>query len=154
MSAVAAELLVLIKREKNKKTPANCLLSIAHIPDCQDPIFSKIAVLFETCSPVRDEEVSVTVLSVCTHLTEKSRMDAFAPFIPTLRSVMDKPETPPRVAIAAANVCLNLSNGRPELLQSSTQFFVELARRRAEVAVLCSAIVDQLTGQVAGAVRS
>jgi hypothetical protein len=135
-SAIASELINLIRREENKKDPATCLLSIAHISDCQDSIFSRIGFLFETCSPVRDEELSMLILHVCARLTDTSRMETFEGFVPTLRTLLTSDQ--PKLALAAGHVCLNLAQHRPQTLATLAPMLLDLSKSRSALGSVCS----------------
>ena len=142
---VAEELMLLIKKDKNKLLPANCLLSIAHLPGAQDAIFSKINILFETSQDPLDDTLSTTVLNICAQLSDASRMKSFDQFLPNLITMVRGNRLPQ--AIASANVCLTLARHKPELIDKFTDTFTLISQsKKGELSRLCAAVRNLLLG--------
>jgi hypothetical protein len=100
--------------------------------------------LFETCSPVRDEELSVLILRICARLTEASRMDTFEAFVPSLRMMLGSDQ--PKLAVTAAHVCRNLAERRPGTISTIVPLLTDLSRSRSDLGSVCSAAIAALKG--------
>lgn len=142
-SAISEELINLIKKEKDKSVPTRCLLVISTNEGTQDAVFGKLSVFFEMISNNVDEDLSVMMLGILSNLKDSQRLKSFEQFLPKLITMVK--ETKGKLALPAANCCLNLARNKPEMILQFVDTFALISETsKGEVGRTCALIKDEL----------